>query len=211
MLNYMKYIEHSEENLQFYLWFKSYETRFDQLSSSEKVLVPEWTQSQLDAEAHAARKSKASNPIATFVKDAFDAETPPTVSVQRVDPFNTPPKPSSFTDEAKEVDSDSNTSLSTDARSDVKLNAKQAFDDAEMHWQPCTRSLSNASAPGSLLLTDTSLYATIPRRDYENNRHVSCRGQPQRTEHLFTRATSGNARLTAHNAPICAETDCIDC
>jgi hypothetical protein len=133
----MKYIEHSEENLQFYIWFKSYETRFEQLSSSEKVLVPEWTLSQLKADVHTAGQHRASNPIAAFVKDAFDAKTQPTVSVQRIDPFNTPPKPSSFTDESKEVDSDSGTSLSTDARSCVKQNAEQAFDDAGMHWKPC--------------------------------------------------------------------------
>jgi hypothetical protein len=35
MLDYVKYIEHSEENLQFYLWYKSYEARFELLSSRE--------------------------------------------------------------------------------------------------------------------------------------------------------------------------------
>jgi hypothetical protein len=137
MLDYMKYIEHSEENLQFYLWFITYKARFEQLSSGEKVLVPEWTSSQLNTDAHTAGQQRVSAPIAAFVKDAFDGKTQATVSIQRIDPFNTSPKPNSFTDETKELDSDSSTSLSTDARSCVKQNAEQAFDDAGMHWKPC--------------------------------------------------------------------------
>jgi hypothetical protein len=164
MLDYVKYIEHSEENLQFYLWYKSYEARFELLSSSEKILVPEWTPAHVNADAHTTGQFRASNPIAAFVKDAFEGKTQPTVSVQRVDPFNTPPKPSSFTDESKELDSDSSTSLSTDARSCVKQNAEQAFHDAGMHWKPC-KELSEQSDCPVFDTNPQAIVTTQPFRD----------------------------------------------
>ena len=41
-MNYLKYIELSAENLQFYLWLQDYTKRFEQLPSNEKALSPEW-------------------------------------------------------------------------------------------------------------------------------------------------------------------------
>lgn len=41
-MNYLKYIELSAENLQFYLWLRDYTKRFEQLSEYEKALSPEW-------------------------------------------------------------------------------------------------------------------------------------------------------------------------
>ena len=41
-MNYLKYIELSAENLQFYLWLQDYTKRFEQLSEHEKALSPEW-------------------------------------------------------------------------------------------------------------------------------------------------------------------------
>ncbi|KAL1633037.1 hypothetical protein SLS56_003108 [Neofusicoccum ribis] len=70
-LNYLKYIELSAENLQFFLWFRDYVKRFEVLPESEKGLSPEWTTEKAEAEAHAAqsqvRKKKASpNAAAVF-------------------------------------------------------------------------------------------------------------------------------------------------
>jgi hypothetical protein len=41
-MDYLVYVEHNAENLQFYLWYKDYVRRFDTLSEGEKVLSPEW-------------------------------------------------------------------------------------------------------------------------------------------------------------------------
>jgi hypothetical protein len=41
-MDYLVYVEHNAENLQFYLWFKDYVARFEALSPSEKALSPEW-------------------------------------------------------------------------------------------------------------------------------------------------------------------------
>lgn len=41
-MDYLVYVEHNAENLQFFLWFKDYSARFDALSPDEKALSPEW-------------------------------------------------------------------------------------------------------------------------------------------------------------------------
>ena len=42
-MNFLKYIELSAENLQFFLWYRDYVKRFNALPESERVLSPEWT------------------------------------------------------------------------------------------------------------------------------------------------------------------------
>lgn len=39
-MDYLVYVEHNAENLQFYLWYKDYCTRFEALSENEKSLSP---------------------------------------------------------------------------------------------------------------------------------------------------------------------------
>ncbi|RVD85537.1 uncharacterized protein DFL_003857 [Arthrobotrys flagrans] len=42
-LNYLRYIEHSPEHLEFYLWHEDYTKRFDALNAEEKARSPAWT------------------------------------------------------------------------------------------------------------------------------------------------------------------------
>src|SRR5436190_17239043 len=42
MMNYLRYIEHTEETLQFYIWYQGYVRKFDMLSDAEKALSPPW-------------------------------------------------------------------------------------------------------------------------------------------------------------------------
>lgn len=42
-MNYLIYIEHSAENLQFFLWHRSYVKRFHSAGTVDLVLAPEWT------------------------------------------------------------------------------------------------------------------------------------------------------------------------
>ena len=53
-MNYLKYIELSAENLQFFLWYRDYVSRFDGLPANEKALSPEWTVEQAEVEAMAS-------------------------------------------------------------------------------------------------------------------------------------------------------------
>ena len=42
-MNYLIYVEHAAENLQFFLWYRGYIKRFETLNHKDKVLSPEWT------------------------------------------------------------------------------------------------------------------------------------------------------------------------
>ena len=41
-MDYLVYIEHNAENLQFWLWYQDYVERFDALPGNQKKLSPEW-------------------------------------------------------------------------------------------------------------------------------------------------------------------------
>lgn len=63
-MDFLKYIEHSAENLQFYLWFKDYIKRFEDLPANERALSPEWTQAQEEAEVANFRSQLKEKPLA---------------------------------------------------------------------------------------------------------------------------------------------------
>ncbi|TID19469.1 G protein signaling regulator like protein [Venturia nashicola] len=63
-MDFLKYIEHSAENLQFYMWFRDYIKRFEDLPASEKALSPEWTQAQEEADAMKIRNAAKEKPLA---------------------------------------------------------------------------------------------------------------------------------------------------
>ena len=49
-MDYLLYIEHAAEHLQFFMWFRGYIKRFESLTLGDKALSPEWTQqNQKDA------------------------------------------------------------------------------------------------------------------------------------------------------------------
>jgi hypothetical protein len=41
-MDFLVYVEHNAENLQFYLWYKDYVRRFEALPEKDRVLSPEW-------------------------------------------------------------------------------------------------------------------------------------------------------------------------
>lgn len=41
-MDYLIYIEHNAENLQFYLWYIDYERRWNELPAKEQALSPKW-------------------------------------------------------------------------------------------------------------------------------------------------------------------------
>lgn len=95
-LNYLIYIEHSAENLQFYLWLESYRVRFPAATTADLSLSPEWTQemqdetfNKLQKEHREGLKRKPSN-IAAVVKGTDFEKGGNTTSEN--DPFGTPPR-----------------------------------------------------------------------------------------------------------------------
>ena len=94
-MDFLVYIEHDAENLQFYLWYKDYVKRFFQLPESEQVLAPEWTPEQAQAEKNALEKEKLPKKMpaeAAAVLKGTDFETPAKPTEGGYNPFNTPPR-----------------------------------------------------------------------------------------------------------------------
>ena len=58
-MNYLIYIEHSAENLQFFLWYKDYVKRFGNADTTDLHLSPEWTQAMEDEVVTRLRKDNA--------------------------------------------------------------------------------------------------------------------------------------------------------
>ncbi|PIB01700.1 hypothetical protein CB0940_02014 [Cercospora beticola] len=143
-MNYLKYIEYAAENLQFFLWYKDYASRWEQLKDSEKALSPEWTiPPEADMTIPPARPKRVPAQIAAVLKDTDFADAPKQ-PVERPDPFNMPPKSGSFEDK-REFDSDYAMSMSDDKTllSSTNSNNHQsvtnhAFDEAGMKWKPFT-------------------------------------------------------------------------
>ncbi|MCJ1308718.1 hypothetical protein MMC25_002372 [Agyrium rufum] len=98
-LDYLIYIAHDAENLQFYLWFKDYSKRFEKLSKAEQALSPEWT---AEESAHTAtivpnpRVSKRTIYEAALLASAEEEESTRSVPTSRRSSFDSllaPPPP----------------------------------------------------------------------------------------------------------------------
>jgi hypothetical protein len=94
-MNYLVYVEHAAENLQFYLWFKDYEKRFSTANTSDVSLSPEWTQAMEDEAVARVRKEQADRmkqepAVAVAIFKGTDFEKHP--DNKRSNPFNTPPR-----------------------------------------------------------------------------------------------------------------------
>ncbi|KKY15961.1 putative regulator of g protein signaling superfamily [Diplodia seriata] len=61
-MDYLVYVTHDAENLQFYLWLQDYTERFNALKADRKALSPEWKESEPTADEKAAQLVNASNP-----------------------------------------------------------------------------------------------------------------------------------------------------
>lgn len=133
-MNYLKYVEHSAENLQFYLWYRDYCSRFDNLPESERSLSPEWTKSDADAALHSPPR-KANAIVTQILKDTVFAESK--VAVDRVDPFHTPPESPSPDDDRADDASDDYCTTSATTLVSPQAAAETAFDNAGMKWMPC--------------------------------------------------------------------------
>lgn len=106
-LNYLIYVEHAAENLQFFLWYQDYVKRFSSAPTSDLALAPEWTQTMQEEAIAKIRKENAdkmrSDPEAANIFKGTEFEKQPAekaVVVTEGDPFDTPPQTASFNDSA---------------------------------------------------------------------------------------------------------------
>jgi len=96
-MNYLLYIEHSAENLQFYLWHQDYIKRFHEETSPDMVLAHEWTKAQEDEiitrlQKEATENQRRDPAIAAKIFKGTDFEKRQ-VDVVDIDPnpFSSPP------------------------------------------------------------------------------------------------------------------------
>jgi hypothetical protein len=137
-MDFLKYIEHSAENLQFYLWFKDYEQRFNSAPDADRKLSPEWTIEQEEAEAADYR--------AQLKKKTLAAEAQTILKKQNLSPADELREMEKLGDS---LDGDEKSSLESSstkragstimsARTQYSETAKHAFDEAGAKAQPFT-------------------------------------------------------------------------
>jgi len=139
-MNFLKYIELSAENLQFYLWYRDYSKRFNELPESEKALSPAWTGEKATAETKAAPKTVNADAAAILAGSDFATEAKVDDSEKSgSNPFFTPPRtPNSVERQEGGKSFDSyDDSLST-GRVDHAKRASGAFESAGLKWKPLT-------------------------------------------------------------------------
>lgn len=205
-MNYLIYIEHAAENLQFFLWFRSYTKRFDELPPSERVLAPLWTQEQAEADAQApsAPKQKVSVEAAAVFKGTNFA--PPVASVVEVkpNPFNTPPRTPNG-DRASVVPSehawsDYGSTLHSSTNKSFQSKAAGAFEGADLKWQPCQHNI-----PVSMFVkTDNrcSYDPAIPRGSITHHCNLYSRWNTSSAKSFGQRAIEATTRSSEHHSSL---------
>ncbi|KAF2404287.1 hypothetical protein EJ06DRAFT_469581 [Trichodelitschia bisporula] len=86
-MHFAKYVEHSAENLQFFLWFKDFAGRFEALTENERKLAPEWTREQTEVAHRTAYKngSLATEAAAILKAQRLDVASDPFCDAQATD------------------------------------------------------------------------------------------------------------------------------
>lgn len=149
-MNFLVYIEHAAENLQFFLWYRDYTKRWDDVPDHEKRLSPVWTLDQAETEALYGQTKTGIKKVGPEVAEVFkgtDFENKPKVTASEFgpNPFNTPPRTPVNGDKASTVGSevgwtDNGSTLRSDGTKAYSAKAAQAFEQAEAH-QPCKHGL----------------------------------------------------------------------
>ncbi|KAI1772734.1 hypothetical protein F4818DRAFT_425373 [Hypoxylon cercidicola] len=103
-MNYLLYIEHAAENLQFFLWYRDYVERFNDANTADTEVSPEWTQAMENEtvakiQKDAIEKMKGRPKIATAIFKGTDFEKGAAdVVVENRNLFSTPPSTPSVKD-----------------------------------------------------------------------------------------------------------------
>ena len=139
-MNYLIYIELAAENLQFFLWFRDYLKRFQELPDKEKALSPEWIPERNEFEKD--RPAKKISPDAAAIFKGSDFANGPQVSVKEyngANPFSdsaNSDRESTFPGSESGWDEKS-TLQSSHGRADYHRKAVETFQAAGIKYQPC--------------------------------------------------------------------------
>lgn len=138
-MNYLFYIEHSAENLQFMLWLRDYIKRFSELPESEKVLAPPITEERLEAETAGPRAApKKVNPEAVAILRGTDFEAPRVSTIEKINVFDDGASTSDSECLSMTSPSDGDAStLKSSKKTDFKQVAANAYESVDVKLQPC--------------------------------------------------------------------------
>ena len=146
-MNYLIYIEHAAENLQFYLWYQDYVKRFFAMPQNEQALSPEWTVEKAEADtiaaAAATQASKKMTPEAVEMFRGTDFAQPVVTVADfnpNSNPFHTPPHtPDGGRSSIRpsETGWDDYSSTVKSSRRDYVNKAADAYEAADVKYQPC--------------------------------------------------------------------------
>ena len=144
-MNYLVYIEHAAENLQFFLWYRNYVKRFSELPSNERDLAPIWSAEQAEQDAQANNGAPLKQQVSAETAAVFKGTdfAPPVASVKEVkgNPFNTPPRtPVNHSDSVTPAEaawSENGSTLNSNTYKSLNAKAAGAFENADLKWQPC--------------------------------------------------------------------------
>lgn len=142
-MNYLIYIEHAAENLQFYMWFQDYSKRFHSAATTDTALAMEWTQDMHDEAVSKIRRDNVGKlrPVAAaaeifkgsdFEKQPRELLPPKPMGNDRNDPFLTPPG----TADSRTSTGDSSHGMPSTFAPSYKSQAADAFHAAGAK-QPC--------------------------------------------------------------------------
>ncbi|KAF2829913.1 hypothetical protein CC86DRAFT_177669 [Ophiobolus disseminans] len=137
-MNFLKYIELSAENLQFFLWFRDYSKRFNELPESEKALSPIWIDDKTNGEARTGPKAMTRDAAGILKGTDFASEGTISESEKAAsNPFFTPPRtPNSVERGGQSFDTYEDSSMG--GRVDHTKRADGAFDSVGLKWKPLT-------------------------------------------------------------------------
>lgn len=168
-MNYLIYIEHAAENLQFFLWHRDYEKRFGETKTSDISLAQEWTQDmetdvlqRMFKEKSQGMRKKPGQEI--FKGTDFEKKGPVAAIIEESNPFSTPPR---TPHDQESVYTGSNGVSNADS---YRSQASEAFASAGAK-QPCKPS----ACPFwrfHIVLTTSSYDSTVSRGVRSCYRHV---------------------------------------
>jgi hypothetical protein len=168
-MDYLVYVDHTAEHLQFFMWFRGYVKRFEALPASEKTLSPQWTRKDEMSALEEWKKVRAATQkqqLDGTVKEVFKGtamfgkEGPATVTHSGVpyagfgvgNPFVTPP-----------VTSHGPASQTTENSSVPSSNSVNPWETSGSVKSPTHKSLSNENFQRKL---ETA--SSVARETFEN-------------------------------------------
>lgn len=137
-MNYLKYIELSAENLQFFLWHRDYSNRFNDLPENQKGLAPEWKNEEVEPENQPRQKRLSPEDAAVFKGTDFADERVVGSEAEKSNPFFTPPRTptSESRREGDSMNSFDESMTSGGGRVNHTKRASGAFESAGLKWKP---------------------------------------------------------------------------